>query len=334
MINYQYPYLDLQGPSLRRYRLSVTLLLLSLAVSLTAVSEMARPANAVTSNSSPPTIAKTGDNSVYQSSYQNPGFYAQGRYWVFYEDSPSTCEHQAGCLFYVWSADGATLWSTPVNVGVHVTDNDWSVVTDVTFAYYARYNETSFDSTANRALLFGMGQLGNTGVINWQPEQVVLSPSSASKFPNDVIGVDSNGQVWVGYQQDSLGTRTPHIIHSNSTLPPQPLTISFVVNASDPTILQTVRFNATATGGNWGGISGYAFSWNFGDGATANGQSVTHQYSSPGNYTVTLNTIDNGNPQQIARSAQTVPVGLLLPSTNTPPTLQVTASRSAKTGTP
>src|SRR2546428_232844 len=100
------------------------------------------------------------------------------------------------------------------------------------------------------------------------------------KFPNDVIGVDSNGQVWVGYQQDSLGTRTPHIIHSNSTLPPQPLTISFVVNASDPTILQTVRFNATATGGNWGGISGYAFSWNFGDGATANGQSVTKRTSS------------------------------------------------------
>ena len=98
-------------------------------------------------------------------------------------------------MFYVWSVNGETLWSTPINVGVHVTDNDWSVVTNGTFAYYARYNETLFDSTANRALLFGMGQLGNTGVINWQPEQIVLSPSSATKFPNDVIGVDSNGQV-------------------------------------------------------------------------------------------------------------------------------------------
>ena len=312
----------------------MTLLLLSLAVSLVAVSEIARPANAVTSNSTPPTIAKTGDNGVYQSSYQSPGFYAQGRYWVFYVDPSASCEHQAGCLFYVWSVNGATLWSTPVSVGVHATDNDWSVVTDGTFAYYARYNETSFDSTANRALLFGMGQLGNTGVINWQSEQIVLSPGSAVKFPNDVIGVDSNGQIWVGYQQDNSGTRTPHIIHSNSTLPPQPLSTSFVVNASNPTILQTLRFNATATGGNWGGTSGYAFSWSFGDGATANGQSVTHQYSSPGNYTVALNTIDNGNLQQTASSAQTVPVGLLLPSTNTPPTLQVPASRSVKTGTP
>ncbi len=294
---------------------------------------MARPANAVTSNSNPPTIARTGDNSVYQSSYQNPGFYAQGRYWVFYEDSSSTCEHQAGCLFYVWSVNGATLWSTPVNVGVHVTDNDWSVVTDGTSAYYARYNETSFDSTANRALLFGMGQLGNTGVINWQPEQVVLSAGSAMKFPNDVIGVDSNGQVWVGYQQDNSGTKTPHIVHSNSTLPPQPLSTGLAVNASDPTIFQNVMFNATATGGNWGGTSSYAFSWNFGDGSTATGQIVTHQYTFPGNYSVTLNTADSGNPQQTAISAQTVPVGLLLPSTNTPPALQVPVSRSIKTGT-
>src|SRR2546425_8098867 len=314
--------------------MSVTLLLLFLAVSLAAVSEIARPANAVTSNSNPPTIAKTGDNGVYQSSYQSPGFYAQGRYWVFYVDPSASCEHQAGCLFYVWSVNGATLWSTPVSVGVHATDNDWSVVTDGTFAYYARYNETSFDSTANRALLFGMGQLGSSGLITWQLEQVVLSPNAAMKFPNDVIGVDSNRQAWVGYQQDNSGTKTPHIIHSNSTLPLQPLSTSFVVNASDPTILQTVMFTATAVGGNWGGTSGYAFSWNFGDGSTANGQSVNHQYGSAGNYTVTLNTVDNGNPQETASSAQTGPVELLLPSTNTPPTLSVPASRSVKTGTP
>src|SRR5690242_128743 len=103
---------------------------------------MARPANAVTSNSSLPTIAKTGDNSVYRSSYQNPGFYAQGRYWVFYEDSSSTCEHQTGCLFFTSSPDGSFWATSPIGVGIHVTDNDWSIVTDGTgtYAYYVRYN--------------------------------------------------------------------------------------------------------------------------------------------------------------------------------------------------
>src|SRR2546425_11664146 len=130
-------------------------------------------------------------------------------------------------------------------------------------------------------------------------------------FQIDVIGVHWSGRVWVGYDRNTPEKKPPNIIHSNATLPSPPLSTSFIVNASSPTILRTVMFNGTATGGNWGGMSGYAFSWNFGDGSTANGQSVTHQYSSAGNYTVTLNTIDNGNPKQTASSAQTVPVGLL-----------------------
>ena len=172
---------------MRRNSLSLILLFVTLALSLVAAAEVARPVSAVTSNGNPPKIASTGDASVYQSSYQNPGFYAQGRYWVFYENS-STCEHQTGCLFYTSSADG-TSWTTPTSVGVHVTDNDWSVVTDATgtYAYYVRYNETSFDSTANQSLLFGKGLLSPSGTITWQPEQQVLSPGSTLKFPNDVI---------------------------------------------------------------------------------------------------------------------------------------------------
>src|SRR2546428_12922941 len=103
---------------------------------------MVRPANAVTSNSNPPTIAKTGDNGVYQSSYQSPGFYAQGRYWVFYEASSSTCKHHAGALFSVWAGDGVSLWTTPVNVGDHVAASACSDVTEGTTAIYTPYNET------------------------------------------------------------------------------------------------------------------------------------------------------------------------------------------------
>src|SRR5919109_2521989 len=241
------------GHRMANRRLPLALLFLSLALSLLAASELAGPANSVTSNANPPKISSTGDNSVYQSSYQNPGFYAQGRYWVFYEDSGSQCEHQTGCLLYVSSANGASQWSPPTNVGVHVTDNDWSVTTDGANAYYVRYNETSFDHTPNQALLFGKGLLSSSGVISWQTEQVVLGPSPGMTFPNDVIGIDSNGQFWIGYQQDSSGTKAPHIIHSNSTLPPAPLSTSFVANVSDPTVLQTIGFTAAATGGNWGG---------------------------------------------------------------------------------
>lgn len=313
---------------------SLIVLFITLAMSMFAAASLANPANAVTSNANPPKITSTGDSSVYQSSYQNPGFYAQGRYWVFYEDSSFTCEHQTGCLFFTSSQDGSSWATAPTNVGIHVTDNDWSVVTDGAgaFAYYVRYNETSFDSNSNQTLLFGKGQLNSPGVgqISWQPEQRVLNQSPTARFPNDVIGVDSLGQVWIGYELNNvtLVNRSPHIIHSNSTLPPQPLSSSFVVNASDPIVTQTVGFDATAVGGS----SSFAFGWSFGDGSSAMGQHAAHNYALPGAYTVTLRVNDTSSPKQSSTSTQTIPVGLLFPSSNKPPSLIVPTSQSVKTG--
>lgn len=176
---------------------------------------MATSANATT-------ITTTQDKTLYESSFQNFGFYAQGRYWVFYEDTAVNCENMGGCLFYTSSTDGA-LWSTPVNVGIHVTDSDWSITTDGSHAFYVRYDENWFDSFCNRALLFGTGSLGTDGAIVWQTEQTVRSPNTLLRFPNDIIKVDTQGQAWIGYQEVSgsdcggTGEQTPHIVHSSST---------------------------------------------------------------------------------------------------------------------
>src|SRR5260370_34167517 len=94
MVNYRYPPLT-AGYRLRHRRLSLILLLFSLALSIIAAAQLARPVSAVTNTSH--IIAGTGDRYVYESSYQNPGFQAQGLYWVFYEDSSLNCEHQCGC---------------------------------------------------------------------------------------------------------------------------------------------------------------------------------------------------------------------------------------------
>ncbi len=294
------------GSSLLRNRLSLIVLLVSLALSIVAAAEIARPVSAVTNSSH--VVAHTGDHFVYESSYQNPGFYSQGRYWVFYEDSSVNCEGLGGCFFFTSSIDGATNWANPTNVGKHVTDSDWSIVSDGIHAFYARYNETSFDTVCNRALLYGTGLLGTDGTVVWQQEQVVRSPSSIATFPNEVISIDSNGQVWIGYQEDNKiacggsGQETPHIIHANNIpLPAAPLSTSFTFNPTNATLLR-VNFTATAAGG----ASSHAFSWTFGDNsATAMNQNVTHQYVIPGNYTVTLTTTDT-NPAQTAIATQTI----------------------------
>src|SRR5437660_10738863 len=51
-----------------------------------------------------------------------------------------------------------------------------------------------------------------------------------------------------------------------------------------------VAFNATATGG----PSPYTFTWNFGDGLTASGNTATHVFFTAGAYTVVLTTTDAG----------------------------------------
>src|SRR3989449_353756 len=304
-----------------------------MALSIVAAAEIARPVSAVTNSSH--VAAHTGDHFVYESSYQNPGFYAQGRYWIFYEDSSANCEGQGGCFYFTSSTDGVN-WAVPSNIGKNVTDSDWSIVSDGIHAFYARYNESSFDTDCNRALLYGTGSLGTGGTIAWQQEQVVRSPSPTATFPNEVISIDSNGQIWIGYQEDDQkacggsGIETPHIIHANNTpLPAQPLSASFIFSPTNATFLDVVNFNAAASGG----TPNYSFSWNFGDDSpTATGRTVPHQFITPGAYTVTLTTADSSNPQQTAISSQTILIGPGLTTQNNQLTLQVPPSQSIKTG--
>jgi parallel beta-helix repeat protein len=56
-------------------------------------------------------------------------------------------------------------------------------------------------------------------------------------------------------------------------------------------VLQEITFNGTGSFDLDGTISNY--SWNFGDGTTGKGSTITHTYSSNGNYTVTLTVKDN-----------------------------------------
>jgi hypothetical protein len=163
-------------------------------------------------------IANSSDQTNFESSYLSNSFYAQGLYWLFYE-SGSTCEHQTGCLQYV-SSNGNGAWSTSTNVGVHITDSDFSVITDGSSAFYVRYNETSFETTCGQNLLVRVGSLSTAGSISWQSEITVATANSHNSFPDSAIAQDSNGQIWLGYMIANLsgcggnGTDRPEVIHS------------------------------------------------------------------------------------------------------------------------
>jgi PKD repeat protein len=73
---------------------------------------------------------------------------------------------------------------------------------------------------------------------------------------------------------------------------------SFVFSPSNPSINQTVFFNASAST-----PASATFKWDFGDGTTATGVSPTHDYDLGGTYTVTLTvTNDVGQSSTVSRT--------------------------------
>jgi PKD repeat protein len=80
---------------------------------------------------------------------------------------------------------------------------------------------------------------------------------------------------------------------------------SFVYSPANPAENETIYFNASQSNDEDGTI--VSFDWDFGDGTTGKGQTITHRYGSGGSYTVLLRvTDDDGN---IDTASQTVSVG-------------------------
>src|SRR5438128_9617344 len=109
------------------------------------------------------------------------------------------------------------------NVAVHVNREDFSITTDGTSVYYARYNETDyFACTCSHALLCRQGSI-SSGSINWQPENMALPANATTAFISPNLKLDSNGQAWIGYQHSATntcggnGTEQPRAIHSKGT---------------------------------------------------------------------------------------------------------------------
>lgn len=68
-------------------------------------------------------------------------------------------------------------------------------------------------------------------------------------------------------------------------------TPSFICSSTNPAVNQKVSFDGSSSYDKDGSIVSYT--WDFGDGNISYGKMVSHSYSRPGNYTVTLTVIDN-----------------------------------------
>lgn len=104
---------------------------------------------------------------------------------------------------------------------------------------------------------------------------------------------------------------------------PAALMVSIAATPSPPRGAAPLAVNFTATGS--GGVAPYSYSWDFGDGNTGSGQTVSHKFASQGDYNVTITLTD-------ASSSKTTS-SLLVP-VSAPTTGQLTVNVRDSSGNP
>jgi PKD repeat protein len=123
-----------------------------------------------------------------------------------------------------------------------------------------------------------------------------LNPSTTCQLAGIELGTE-------GYQFQELDVNWQSVTLTTATTPPS-LTSTILPNIANPFIGQTILFS-TATSG---GTTPYTYSWDFGDGATATGPTVSHSYAQTGTYTITLTVTDSSTPIQTYKATQVLTV--------------------------
>ena len=106
------------------------------------------------------------------------------------------------------------------------------------------------------------------------------------------------------YAVDTAGNQGSTTSRSFEILKNQKPTAAFSTSPDDPTDVDSISFDASASTDSDGSIVSYA--WDFGDGDTGTGETASHTYDDNGTYTVTLTVTDDKGATDTATKQLTV----------------------------
>jgi PKD repeat protein len=146
---------------------------------------------------------------------------------------------------------------------------------------------------------------GNTVRVDVEGQFTLVTPLLSMFFGGQTIPMSASAIAQIEYLPDP----------NTATLPPGPIA-QISMSASD----LTVTFDGGASSGDPD-----VYVWDFGDGNTATGETVTHTYAAPGQYTVTLTVVnlageDSDDQTYTIGTPTATPTGTAEPTTSPTPT--------------
>lgn len=162
---------------------------------------------------------------------------------------------------------------------IYILDSNLKYIAGFSYRYIDVFNE----SFGWRTVFFDQPV-----VINDTEFYVFIDTNSSAPWKDWYSGIS------IGYDEVPYKISPPrsYLMMWERVIPMnQPPTAYFTFDPSSPEVNQTVTFNASLSYDSDGYIINYQ--WDFGDGSTASGMVVTHAYTAPGIYVVTLTVTDN-----------------------------------------
>jgi phosphatidylserine/phosphatidylglycerophosphate/cardiolipin synthase-like enzyme len=156
--------------------------------------------------------------------------------------------------------------------------------------------------------------IDSTGLNKTHNKGVIVDSSTVliSSINWNENSARNNREVGVIVENDKVGEYyTGVFLYDWNSSNNQPPIASFTHSPSNPVVNQTITFNASNSTDPGGTIENYE--WDFGDGEKAEGEIVTHSYSSAENYTVKLTVTDNVGAAN--STAQVIHVGVAVATT-------------------
>jgi len=154
----------------------------------------------------PSTVGTSTTSAATHDPCQRKGFYANGRFWVFYSNGTY--------LVYKTSIDGTT-WGAETVIRASTDGSDTSIWFDGTYFHYAWSS-----GATNVALMYRRGLPNSDGTITWSAaEQTVIAAVSTDRYRFPSICVDSTGHPWIIYRYLTTGITSgnAYIITSSTT---------------------------------------------------------------------------------------------------------------------